>query len=793
MGGCSSADSENFPIPADKEEVQARGVTDVCCGLLFTVVVAGMVALAFVGVVEGDTKRLTHGRDYNGRICGVDEGVENQSFLYYCGFLDRVGDYPKHLNYQSKSCVSACPVTSSEQIACIMPEFVNTTMLGGGNQSGLVFDSTFDVQITQSVAYQWSYPTTAHMDKYCVPKQTSENDLYSVVLNGPLKQVLQFNGVVESLKRAWPVLLGVVVLATLLGLGYLHVLKSYAGILLYFTLWLGAILTCIFGLFFMYGLFPDPYDELGWYQQMSPIFVMCFGPMARFLSLLTGFLLMTTSACMLFSVLNENIDESIGIVCAACDCILGSGSGFAFVLQPITQAAVGAVLMAALLVGYMFIASVTEVDRNNMVMNGVFVPEEPYAKQLMAKEVRMWYWDLAMHFYTWGAVWLMITFVTFCQFVITYAVCDWFFIENTMEPNPAAIDLPDVLMKAANGKGKRLDSIRVRGVDKVAGSRSGWLTKTGGVQMLVVPIGEKGPDGRDFLRVDKEISVKYLPGICVMTEGIFAGLFHHLGTIALAGVVSLATAPFRAASEMFKAFMGAGGKPEYRAGGGMDVEDTSRIGLVISGLGLLSTFLDEFFGRYSKTLLSDVVLRASDFSTASNDSYEFILDAGGTVALLHGGTGNYEVIGVIIITGICSLVADFLLTKVSTFSDPKSSMYVPEPGMMTLVAAGMACMIASGFMALFSIAADTLLYTFVFGRKHHPEKLSHCIPTPLMHMVGEEFEDAPSLALTAQPRSRLTRFSHAASKYKDTVMSTMRGGGVGSSSGRPLMMGSSHP
>mmetsp|Transcript_169614 Transcript_169614/g.538510 ORF Transcript_169614/g.538510 Transcript_169614/m.538510 type:complete len:753 (+) Transcript_169614:98-2356(+) len=747
-----------------------------------------MFALAFLGLVEGDVKRITHGMDYNGRLCGVDEAVKDLPFLYYCGFLERAGDYPKHLNYQSRSCVAECPTNSSEQIPCIMPEFVNTTMLGGGVQGNLAFDSTFDVQITQSVAYQLSYPSEKHLDRYCVPKPTSENDLYSRVVNGPLKKISQFNGVVLSFKRAWPVILGVAVFAVLLGVGYLHMLKNYAGIVLYFTLWLGTVMTGLFGLFILYGLFPDPWDELGWYQQTSPIFVICVGPAARFSSLITGFVLLATSACMLFSVLNENIDESIGIVCAACDCILGQGSGCAFVVQPVTQAFAGAALMFALFVGYMLIASVTEIDRDLMSMNGIFVPKEPYAQQLMAKEVRTWYWELAMQFYVFGAVWLMITFITFCQFVTTYAVCDWFFIENDMQPNPAAQDLPEAVLKASSGKGKRVDGVRVRGVDKVAGGRSGYITRTGGIQMLVVPMGQRGPDGRDFIRVEKEISVKSLPGLCVMTEGICAGVFYHLGTIAVAGVVNLATAPFRAASEMFKTFVGAGGKPEYRAGaGGIDEEDRSRVGLIISGLGLLSTFLDEFFGRFSKNMLSDVVLRSTDFSTASSDAYEFVLDAGGVVALLHGGTGNYEVIGVIIITAKCALLNHLLLTKIYTFSSPESNLYVDEPGMMTLIAAAMACVIASGFMSLFSIASDTLLYTFVFGRKLYADQLKDFIPTPLMHMLGNEIEDAPSVALQAQPRSRLTRFSHAASKYKDTVMSTMRGRG-GRSESSPLLV-----
>jgi len=201
--------------------------------------------------------------------------------------------------------------------------------------------------------------------------------------------------------------------------------------------------------------------------------------------------------------------------------------------------------------------------------------------------------------------------------------------------------------------------------------------------------------------------------------------------------------------------------------------------------------LDEVFGRFSKNMYVDIVLRSTNFWDASNDAYDFIADAGGAVALLHGGTSNYEVIGVVVITAICGIATHLVLTKVSVFSEPDAKYYVSDPAIMTLFAAALSCSIASAFMSLFNMAADSLLYTFAWSRKNHGgDDLRKFCPTALLHIVSKELEEAPQLALQPHPRNKMTRFSHAASRYKDTVMATMSAGRGGSEE-RPLLAGSS--
>merc|ERR1712038_1294331 len=134
--------------------------------------------------------------------------------------------------------------------------------------------------------------------------------------------------------------------------------------------------------------------------------------------------------------------------------------------------------------------------------------------------------------------------------------------------------------------------------------------------------------------------------------------------------------------------------------------------------------------------------------------------------MLHGGTGNYELIGVIIITAICSVVSHAVLTQVNVFADPEGALYVSDPAIMTLFAAFVCAMIAAAFMSLFNIAADALLFVFAWSRKFHQNDLNDFCPVTLQHILGREMEEEPAMALGKHPVNRFKRFTHAATRYK---------------------------
>jgi len=758
MGSANSTEN-HFPKRADGKD--GRECTDQCCGIFFIVCMALMVAMVGLSFFEGNTQRLTHGFDYGGHLCGIDPEVAGKPFLYYCGSEERVGDFPKKLDFQSKSCVQTCPNGTNLPIACLMRNFHNFTELPGATQNNVTFVSTLNVEVTQSVTLQNSYPTEVFGGRYCVPQWSSSNSLRAEVIDGPLRRVSRVTTAVGSFRHAWPVILGVALLSVVLGLVYLYVLRNFAGLLIFGSLCASTGLLLIMGLFFLLGLFGDPFGT-------NPIYRSFYGGEARAYSLIVGLILSSLGVCMYFTTMHsmEKIDESIGIIVAACDCIFAPGAGkFDLLSQPIIEGLTVAVLIVAIFWGMMLIISVGGFESKDISVNA-----HPF--EGLEKHFRLpWWGKPALCFYVFCAIWLLEVAIALGHFVVSYCVCLWYFVEIEEESDDEELTTP--FQQAYQGKGlKHVQGIRVAGVDKVAGERHGFIEKGKAGKVLVVPIGKAGPGGNDFIPQDDKVAKKEMEcGAAV--RGLSVAIFFHLGSLAMGAFLVTLTRPFRVISQTIKAFMG---KADKRAS--FDEEDTSPAGVVMAGCGLLSGLLEQIFGGFSKNAYVDIVLSSSDFNQAARDAFDFISEAGGVVAFLHGSTALYEMIGVICITAICGGLSFLLLTQISLFNEPEGSWYVSDPAAMTMVASGISAVISFGFMSLFNVTADTLLYVFAWSRHHmgSREELEKYCPYSLKYLVEDEMDAGPAAALVpAGKRNKMTRFAHATQKYAGTVLSTVRG------------------
>jgi len=87
---CQSCIAERMPISRlEQREARhdvagmERKCTDCACFVLYWVFCGCWLAVAVAALWFGNWWALTHGRDYQGRLCGYDEGVENKSFVGY--------------------------------------------------------------------------------------------------------------------------------------------------------------------------------------------------------------------------------------------------------------------------------------------------------------------------------------------------------------------------------------------------------------------------------------------------------------------------------------------------------------------------------------------------------------------------------------------------------------------------------------------------------------------------------------------------------------------------------------
>merc|ERR1719469_818704 len=120
----------------------------------------------------GDVRRLTHGHDYAGRLCGVDPGVEDKAFLFWCrNNASEIGQSVAELNLEFPSCVSACPYnTTWWRTPCLFHQGYSQANIHGG-----VFGTvqTYHVQFQQSIALTYGYDTMAFGGRFCLPMDST--------------------------------------------------------------------------------------------------------------------------------------------------------------------------------------------------------------------------------------------------------------------------------------------------------------------------------------------------------------------------------------------------------------------------------------------------------------------------------------------------------------------------------------------------------------------------------------------------------------------------------------------
>merc|ERR1719162_2264810 len=93
----------------DKETgIAPRRCTDIQCCFIWLVFVVTLLTLMMMSRWYGNVEALTHGRDYYGRICGIDAGVENMPWLYWCRYDPASTGAPASLQMMYPSCVAAC-------------------------------------------------------------------------------------------------------------------------------------------------------------------------------------------------------------------------------------------------------------------------------------------------------------------------------------------------------------------------------------------------------------------------------------------------------------------------------------------------------------------------------------------------------------------------------------------------------------------------------------------------------------------------------------------------------------
>lgn len=714
MGCCDTGNDDGVPFPRDLEEdgeeVERSGCYDPYWLVAILAYIGGMVGIVLWSMNSAgtDPRRLTHGSNWKGQICGVDVP---EPYLYWCGAMGTwTGEFPEEILNQARVCLAECPNGSTTRIPCLLPEYHNFTQQTGGYLGALVQVESMSMVVTQTVAFQRSYPTEPYAGKFCLPARRKNNTLRDAVIDGPWALDYRTGETFGTLRRAWPLLIGVAVLTILLGYLYLFILKRFAGLLLFIVMIICGVVSLALGLFFLFAIFVDAEEEHKIYQRANPLFHMYIGWEATASSATVGvcFLILSAFVAWITNRVVNRIDEVIGVVQAAVECLEQSCE---LMLLPLVQ---GVILLGLLIVivfvGLPWVAVLGHLDNTTMEFNGIGVKglHHAYKKNVVDQ--------VALGYYILGCFWLVEFYLSYGQFVVSYAVCLWYF--QPVEQHDAKPNLPKQLIDEDGiGIGRQL-SVRIAGLDEHYGPRRGIVHKVDSQKFLIVPVNRRGAVPGGLQLYDGHVNFDKKKASFPVIRGACVCFWHHMGSLAYGCLIVALCRPFR----MFANGMGMAfeEKSEEKDEGNGDDEkkddeesDKSLVTLVCQ---YLAAGMEAIFNGFSKSAYTEIVLQSCDFNTAAERAAEFIMKSGGTIAYLHGACYIYEVFGIVCLT-MLGVLAFFCCCEFDVFASEDSDWYIPDPLTGGLFAAMVAGFVSFGFMQILTHTADSLMYAFAYNKK----------------------------------------------------------------------------
>lgn len=397
------ADSEDG---ADRAGHAPRRCTDILCFIIF---VAG--TSFFFGYVynycskNGDMRRLYHGYDYQGRLCGVDQDDMNQTLGTYLFWCRKRNDI-LGLDLAYPICTDSCPSSANETRNCVQfPPRVGAPV---------TLDS--EGSFKQTIVYEFvavpQYESTIFAHRYCMPKENAMmKQVTSFIQDQGFASKLVFR-VGETLS-AWPAILMSAILALILGFAFLFVILWLARCLVWTSLAvlvLGPLVGGIYLVYVGFNLGEDQLPATGDSQWDKII----------------GFTLIAVS--LLFAVLTccakKAIDTAIAVVQCTCHCMFSMTSLLA---EPFINVVSKMGVLCLLLAGFAWLLSCGEIQK--MTIEEVGMASVPGSD--LGGILRTFHYTENEYYLIFGyfffIFWIMEIFNALGQFCISYAVQLWYF------------------------------------------------------------------------------------------------------------------------------------------------------------------------------------------------------------------------------------------------------------------------------------------------------------------------------------------------------------------------------
>jgi hypothetical protein len=411
-------DKEDNTFHEDQAGIASRTVTDFPCCFVFLAYMVGIGWIMAYSFENGEIRRLTHGFDYNGKLCGVDDAVADRPYLFWCGgpdnkdpFTGLACDNPVCLNFDDPICVSECPGDDVVTLPCPQPSDVAVSTNPEVHYPYAETTTTIIVQVVP----QDSYPTKTFAGKYCMPKNLGL--MKEILTAGSASSATsQFMAAIGSVRRGWHAIIGAGVLAFVLGYAYLAIMKIFAKPLVWAALI--SLLVSFLGaggyLIATAGNTGDPdHPRANLFNQIGSGYEVEISYGVGGVLCLLGIVILVLITCA-----QKSIATAVACVEEACNTMFLMPS---LLLQPALEVVVKIVVLGTFLYGFAWLVSVGDMHKNSASIGGKTINGVHRSFSYDTNEMYM------ILYYLLGFFWVDEIFTALGQFVISYSVVLYYF------------------------------------------------------------------------------------------------------------------------------------------------------------------------------------------------------------------------------------------------------------------------------------------------------------------------------------------------------------------------------
>jgi len=684
-----------------------------------------MFILVFLSWENGsDLQRLTRGADYKGRLCGVDPGVEDKRFLYFC-------QTEAGIDLERPSCVETCPHTGTvPMISCLQKQTATWT---DENMDGVADIVQWrKINVSERVVLTAPYDTTALRGKYCVP---DDSTLKEEVLHGPkmggMARVLNSLG---SLRRPWLWLFMVVLVCCLAGYIYLFMLKMMAKPVVLMSMFAASTLFFLGGVFFLFGVLGWPvleqWSDMGWFREWysNPMYTVnnradaafWSGIMGMFLAFLGLFL-----GCKMCT-LGRQFEDGIDLIETASECMHTIGW---LMIQPLLLALLQFFVLLLLTYGFMELITQGELETRR-----VFIDNERYEGLSADYKFDTWRIGWSVFFYMIGAWWTMEVTISIGQFMIAFCIIAWYFMpkedkSHVKRPPPRMKLLTEMFSSLFRHFGTICLGAFCISYARVWRFTIGYLFDFSGGKYVWET--ETSYDEDDFLckgchscnvscvggMLNGNWKDGWLQSCCRCCIGETEGGFKERKNRTPGATQSVGCIPrccdcsCCCKEDPFCAWLSGASDKSF-----------------------LMPFSWADLSHCTKDVYNDVIIRATDFFPANVRTRQ-IFGSVPACATIKGSGQMITIIGVsfIPLIGIAAF-AGFM--QLDTVQDESSSWYVSDPIMVGYFTMLLCMLVAYSFCMVFDHTADTLLYCYAWHKRNDKASIDKFIPDKLRYIVG---------------------------------------------------------